>query len=620
MVASKSSAGAGTAGGFDGGRGRGGRSGFVTLAVVGLGLFMAFLDVSIVIVSLPAMMRDLGVGISEISWVLNAYNLVFATALVVGGRLADQFGRRLTYVSGVVGFVTLSAACALAPSAGWLVAFRAVQGLAGAALVPATLALVVAEFPKERLGAGLGAWGAIGAFAAALGPSLGGGITEWASWRWIFWVNLPVGVLAVALSAAFLAESRDSAAGRRVDVLGVLTLSTGLFMLTLALIEGHGWGWVSGGVLSLLAGGTLAVAAWVIVERRTSEPMVDLSIFRSRVFVAASAVLFFTSVAVMGGTFLVPQFLVSILGTSELRAGLAVTPTALAVMIIGTFAGRLSDRFGARIPVAMGVLLMAVGLLLLSGLENGDGAKEVVPPLVLLGTGLGLSLIPANSAAMAALPGEGLGVASGMLAAFRQVGIVFGVAILVDVLSTRLSVKTDIARQEMYDIAQRAALPELVKSEFAHRISGFALDGSGSADLADGPSAAVTDELERELRTRAEKTIEAQLTQLPPSQRSAAEPEVRTQAMEEVRRGEEEIRAELTRVSNEVRVVAEGKATDAFGETYPFAAAAAVLGLVPAALLPGRRARGDGGRQRGNRRGCGADGASGRQGASGAGS
>ena len=453
-----------------------GRSGFWVLLVVGLGLFMALLDATIVNISLPAMMRDFGVGTSTISWVLNAYNLAFAAVLVAGGNLADRFGRRRAYLAGIAGFVAFSAACALAPSAGWLIAFRAAQGLSAAVLVPATLALVVAAVPRERLGGALGAWGAVGAFAAALGPSLGGALTEWASWHWIFWVNLPVGAFAAVLALAIVAESSDpAAAGRRPDVLGVITLTGGLFALTLALIEGQSWGWTSGRILGLFAGSAVCLVLWVLVERGAPDPMVDLSVFRNRTFASGSAVLLLTSVGLGGAMFLLPQFLVGVAGHTELEAGLAITPMSLAVMVVGVLAGRISDRIGPRLPVGVGVLLMAAGLLLLRGLDSRAGAAEVLPGLVMLGVGLGLSLVPANTAAVAALPDEGYGVASGILATFRQIGIVFGVAILVAVLSAQLTHQGAAARQEMRDAVHRADLPDAAVAAALRRVSDFSL-------------------------------------------------------------------------------------------------------------------------------------------------
>jgi EmrB/QacA subfamily drug resistance transporter len=331
-IASEGSAGAGTP----------------TLVIVGLGLFIALLDATIVNIALPAMMKDFGIGITQVSWVLNAYNLAFVTLLLTGGKLADQFGRRRMYLLGVLGFVALSVACALAPNAGWLIAFRALQGLAGALLVPATLALVVAAFPRERLGVGIGAWSAIGALASALGPALGGIITQTLSWRWIFWVNLPVGLAALGLAVQFLKESRDPTTESHIDFLGILTISAGLFGLSLALIQAGDWGWRSPRFLSLLIGATLAVIAWIVVESHARMPMVDLGIFHNQTFSAGTSVMFAVGFGMITAIFFVPQFLVNISGFSEVNAGLAITPTPLVVMVVGGFVAVDSTIESAR--------------------------------------------------------------------------------------------------------------------------------------------------------------------------------------------------------------------------------------------------------------------------------
>lgn len=518
------------------------RQSTLALAVVGLGLFMAFLDASIVWISLPAMMQSFKADVATISWVVNAYNLVYATVLVTGGKIADQFGRRRTYAIGVIFFGVFSIACALAPSAAWLIGFRALQGLAAAFMVPATLALVMVAYPTEKLGAGLGAWGAIGAFAAAVGPPLGGAITEWASWRWIFWVNVPVAIVAVALSRLVLVESSDPNAGQRVDLLGVLTLSCGLFMLTLALLQGGSWGWASLPIAALVAGAAIAIVAWVVIELNVPAPMVDLSVFHNVTFSAGSMVLLLTSVGMTGGLFLMPQFLVHVTGLTALAAGIAIAPTCIAVMVVAVPAGRLSDRIGPRVPVAFGLVLMAVGLAWMSWLKAGDGVKEVLGPVSLLGAGIGLALVPANTAAIASVPGQGVGVASGILTMFRQLGIVAGVTLLVAVLNVQLANQVAPARHQMRDIVQQSNLPSAATAALVERVSDFSFDLTLTGSVSNA---------------------------LPATS------------------GNPKLLALRSRLS----VVSRRLATDAFDRSYLFVAAAMLLGLIPALLQRGSQGR-----------------------------
>jgi EmrB/QacA subfamily drug resistance transporter len=400
------------------------------LAVAVLGSGIAFLDGTVVNVALPDIGRDLGASTSALQWVLNGYLLTLASLILLGGSLGDRHGRRRIFVLGVGVFTVASLACALAPNAEFLVAARLAQGVGGALLTPGSLAMIESSFrPADRARA-IGAWSGLGGVAAAIGPLLGGYLVEAVSWRAIFLINLPLGLLVIAMAGRHVPETRDPSAGGRLDFRGAALAALGLAGTTFALIEGPGSG---ASRMILLAGiaGTLALAAFLFAERRTPNPMMPLELFASRQFSAANLVTFAVYAALGGFFFLFVAFLQISLGYSPIAAGAASLPVTALMLLLSARAGALAQRIGARIPLSVGPVVIAAGLLLMTQIEPGDGyVTAVLPAVIVFGLGLTLVVAPVTATVLAAADPRHSGIASGINNAVSRVGGLLAVAAL----------------------------------------------------------------------------------------------------------------------------------------------------------------------------------------------
>jgi EmrB/QacA subfamily drug resistance transporter len=401
-----------------------------TLAAMCFALFMIMLDNTVVNVALPSIQSSLNASLPGLEWTLNAYTLTFAVLLVTGGRLGDVYGRRRVFLVGVAIFALSSAAVGLAPAEAWLVSGRALQGIGAALMMPATLSIITDAFPAEERGRAIGIWAGVSGLALAIGPVVGGALTEYVSWRAIFFLNLPVALGAVAVTMFAARESRDDLAERRVDLPGVAALSLGLTALVLALVEGNQWGWGSPAILALLCAAVVGIVAFVALEPRVREPVVDFSFFRSRTFFGANVVGFIVSFAMLAIFFFLALYMQNILGYSPLQAGVRFLPTTILVIVTAPFAGWLTDRIGPRPPMTVGLLLVAVALLLTTRVDVDTGYSLLLPTLALMGVGIGLTMAPMSTAAMNAVSTAKAGVASGILSMTRMVGATFGIAVL----------------------------------------------------------------------------------------------------------------------------------------------------------------------------------------------
>lgn len=429
------------------------RSPWAVLAVLCLGLFMILLDGTIVNIAIPHIQSYFSTSFSNIEWVMNAYILAFAVLLVTLGRFGDLWGRRKLFVTGMALFTAGSAACGLAPSIYLLIAFRVLQGIGGAAMMPSTLSIIAAVFPPGKRGAAMGVWGGVSGLATAIGPTLGGVIVQYVtwpaaadSWRWIFLVNIPIGVVGVILALRLVPESKNPTSVETLDLPGVGLISASLFCLTFALIEGQKYGWSSATILSLFAGAAVAFALFYWREHRVGQPLIDFSLFRSLTFAAGNATGLLLSAAMMGAFFTIPIFLQSVLGYSAIKAGLVMAPMSLVIIVAAPAAGSLSDRLGSKWIVAIGMFLLALGLAWMAGLVPGihkispdTTPLSLLAPFLISGIGIGLAVAPVTSAVMATAPRERVGNASGVLSTMRQVGSLMGIAILGAVLQNRVT-------------------------------------------------------------------------------------------------------------------------------------------------------------------------------------
>jgi EmrB/QacA subfamily drug resistance transporter len=406
------------------------------LIVTSVAVFMSFLDVTIVNVAFPDIERDFpDASRADLSWILNGYNIVFAALLVPAGRLADLVGRRRMFLIGVTAFVSVSVLCGLATSPELLTAARVLQAAAGAILVPTSLALLLPEFPAEKRASAVAIWSATGAVAAALGPSLGGVLVEEAGWRWVFFLNVPIGLAALVPARRLLRETRDPA-GVLPDALGSVLMVAGVGALALGIVKGSDWGWGSAGVMGALAAAAVLLPLVVLRSARHRAPVIELGLFRARSFAVANAGMFAFSTAFYALLLCNVLFLTSAWGYSILEAGFAVTPGPLSAALSAPLAGRLADSFGQRVVALPGALFFAAGCTLFAiGIDaTPDYAGEYLIPTILTGTGVGFSFAAWGSAAVAELPPARFATGSAVLACLRQIGAVLGIAALVAVL------------------------------------------------------------------------------------------------------------------------------------------------------------------------------------------
>jgi EmrB/QacA subfamily drug resistance transporter len=411
-----------------------------TLGAVTAGLFMVMLDGTVVNVALPTISRDLHMSMSSLEWIVNGYTLSFAMLILTGGKLADFFGRRLFYLVGLVVFSLASLACGLASGGGVLIGARVVQGAGAALLMPATLSIITATFPHEERGTAIGIWAGVSAIALALGPLVGGLVTEHLHWSWIFFLNVPVGALGVLATLAFVDESKDTAAEQRLDLAGLALAAIGVFALTYALIDSNKYGWGSTRIVVLFVVSAGCLAGFVALEAHERLPMLRLSLFRSRVFSGANTVALLVALALFGIIFYLSLYMQNILGYSAVKTGVAELPETVLIGLTAPIAGKLTDRFGPRLPVASGTALLALSLYLFSRLGVHSHYAQIVPGLLVGGVGVGLTMGPTTVAVLSAVPVDDAGVGSGVISTFRQTGGALGVALFGAIVAAAVSV------------------------------------------------------------------------------------------------------------------------------------------------------------------------------------
>jgi EmrB/QacA subfamily drug resistance transporter len=399
-----------------------------TLLMVSVGTFMLLLDITVVNTALPSIQKDLGASFTDVQWVIDAYTLSLAALVLTAGSLADRLGRRAVFATGLGIFAVASLAAGLAPDATFLNVARAVQGIGGAAMFAVSLALVAQEFPpgRERATA-MGVYGATIGVSVAVGPLVGGAITSGLGWRWVFFLNVPVGLAAIALTFARIRESRDPNA-TRVDWLGVTTFSTALLMLILALVRGNDDGWGSPLIIGLLAGAGLMLAAFVAIERRVAEPMLPLGLFRSSAFTGVQLAAVAVSASLFALFLYLTLYLQNYLGYSPLQAGLRYLPITLAPFLVAPLAVALMARLPARVIMAIGLAGVGAGLLLMAGLSAHSGWTALLPGFIVAGIGVGLLNPVIADVAVSVVSKDRSGMAAGINDTFRQVAIAVGVA------------------------------------------------------------------------------------------------------------------------------------------------------------------------------------------------
>jgi EmrB/QacA subfamily drug resistance transporter len=410
-----------------------------TLGAVAFGLFMIMLDNTIVNVALPSIQRDLDIGISELEWVFNGYALTFGVLMLTGGKLADLFGRRRIFIVGLVIFTLASLFCGLATSAGWLIGARVLQGVGSALMNPATLSIITATFPPRQRGMAIGIWAGVAAMALAIGPLVGGLITEHISWNWIFFINVPVGILAIIVTRLVVDESRDTSTEQRLDLPGLLASGIGLFALTYALIEANTFGWTSARILALFAVAAVSLVVFVLLELHQRVPMLDLSLFKNGTFAGANSVMLLVGLAMFGVFFYNSLFIQNVMGYSAVQTGATFLPMTMLIILVAPAAGKYSDRVGSRWLMGVGMVLLSASLFIFSRLDAASGFWDLFPGLIIGGFGMGLVMTPTTAAAMGSVPVDKAGVGSAVLNSMRQVGGSLGIAVMGAIVASQVN-------------------------------------------------------------------------------------------------------------------------------------------------------------------------------------
>jgi EmrB/QacA subfamily drug resistance transporter len=413
-----------------------------TLAAVVIATFMLLLDITVVNTALPKLEQSLGASFTDLQWVIDVYSLALATVVLTAGSLADRLGRKRSFLAGLLLFSAASLACALAPSAGFLIGARAVQGIGGAIMFALSLALVAQEFPvgRER-GTAMGIYGATIGVAVATGPLVGGALTESLGWQSVFYLNVPIGIAAMAITATKVAESRDPNA-TRADWPGVSTFTAGLFMLVFALLRGNALGWGSLPIVALLVSAVATLSAFVAIEHTSPNPMLPLELFRNRAFTGVQIAAFAISASMFALFLYLTLYLQQFLGNSPLGAGERYLPLTIVTFVIAGLSAAWVSRIAARAQLGAGLVLAGLGLILMSGLHASDGWTALLPGLIVAGVGVGIVNTVIADVALSVVPKERSGMAAGINDTFRQVGIVVGVAAWGALFTARGAAKT----------------------------------------------------------------------------------------------------------------------------------------------------------------------------------
>jgi EmrB/QacA subfamily drug resistance transporter len=404
------------------------------LVLTGVGSLMAALDTLVVSTALSTIRLDLGASIEQLEWTVNAYNLSFAVLLMTGAALGDRFGRRNLYAAGLALFAIASAACALAPGVGWLIGARAVQGAGAALLTPLALALLSAAFPPERRGTAIGIFSAITGLAVASGPLVGGAVVQGLAWEWIFWLNVPIGLISAPLVLTRMKESFGS--DTSLDVRGLALLTGGALGIVWGLVRGNSAGWGSLEVVGSLAAGALLVAGFVAWELRAREPMLPMHFFRSRAFSAGNAAIFFTFASLFSAVFFFAQLLQTVLGYGPLGAGLRLLPWTATFVTVAPVAGALADRYGERLLMVAGLSLQALGMAWLALIADPSlSYSQLLAPFVVAGVGISMAIPAAQNSVVGSVAMDAIGKAAGTNSMMRELGGVFGIAVVVAVFA-----------------------------------------------------------------------------------------------------------------------------------------------------------------------------------------
>ncbi|MEV6162340.1 MFS transporter [Streptomyces sp. NPDC052052] len=411
---------------------------WLALIAVSFGLLMVQLDGSVVAIANPAIGKDLGASTAELQWVTNAYLLALAASMILGGKLGDRFGRRFYYLVGVGGFVVTSVAIGLNSSIEGVIAFRALQGLCGGILMPNTLGILRAVFPPKKFALAVGVWGMVSAVSTSLGPIVGGLLVEHVNWESVFFLNAPIGIVALLFSMAVLAESKNSTGHHRFDIPGVVLLAAGLVALVFGIVKGETWGWASAGTLGSIALGLVLLVLFGWYETRQEHPLLPMRLFRNRSLTTGAVMTLLNFFVMLGGIFFIMLYLQNVRGYTPVEAGISTLPMSIASLFASPLGSQLTDRFGPRVTIPLGLVLSAAAMFGMLTWTVDSSYATMWPPFIAMGLGVGI-VLPATAAAIIGnAPVRDGGVASGLQSTMLQIGGALGTSVLVTVISGKV--------------------------------------------------------------------------------------------------------------------------------------------------------------------------------------
>lgn len=557
-----------------------------TLGTVCFALLMIVLDGNVVNLAIPQILKSFGATISQIEWVNNAYLLTFAIFLITFGRLGDEIGRKKMFIAGLFTFLIGSILCGLASSVNQLILFRFIQGLGGASMMPATLSLIAANFEKKERGTAMGLWGAVAGLGIVLGPIIGGYLTDKGLgtslnsffniaefWRYVFYINVPIGIIALIAAFTFIPESNDKEKTHKFDILGIILSAIAVFFLTFGFIEGAKYGWWNviekfsffGHVLNM---GNLSItpifffialitATWFVFHeaRFTKDPLVDLKLFSRRNFSVGNASTSILSFGMMGAFFLLPLFLQIVMGFAPIKTGQVLMPFAFAIMIMAPISGKLADKIGGKFLVVLGLLIMSLGAFVLGHFRINTQIHDLILPFIIMGIGMGLTQAPLTNIALLDTPENEVGGASGVLSTARQIGSVMGIAILGAFLQTTLSQNVTKNLDQISDISlsTKTIIIDSVSKQ------GLSEDSSKMASM-----------------------LQNQLMSQAAAQSSNSQPQI---SLQEQRVKAEMMQKKFAKIGNDVQVAIKTSFVDSINSTFKIAALIALFGALVSLLF-----------------------------------
>jgi EmrB/QacA subfamily drug resistance transporter len=570
-------------------------TGWPIVMLMCVGIFVCMIDTTIMNIALPVIQEKLGTSLEMSSWMLNVYTMSIAVLSIPLARIAEIFGKGKFFVLGLLAFALGSALCGLANGGEWLIGSRFVQSIGAAILMPLSMIIGVGAVPLEKRRAALGVLGSMQGLSAAMGPTVGGLITQTFGWEWVFYVNVPICLVAAVFALRMLKVRNEARVWVKIDVWGVLLSSVAIFALTLVLIQGNHWGWTSGRAWACYAGAVAALGVFLLVESKVSQPMVNLKLFKNRTFVSATMALLVSTAFMVGMTVLLPQFLTRFQGKTEIGAALLVTPISLAIFLIAPFAGLFASKFGTRLTAFSGFLLIGFAYFRLRGLSVDTSAFSVIATSATMGLGYGLIVGPGTMASAANFEGEMLTASQSVTQMFRQIAIVLGVAVFIAGLSHNLTVQKEKVLTNAAVQAQALDVPQEVRDTvLAKTREGLAANGNGGkvATEEKGTQPVVSAEQREKL---IQDNVQKSLAKVPAAQQEQARPQVTAQVTQAV---DEQIKKVSEQVEGyRTTVTAETKQTmgDAFSTLYKYGWPVVTAFALLAFLFPGRVRRGEAG-------------------------